>query len=188
MTNSNETPELIEFKDLRLACRQFAMLYFHFCQSLFYTLGDDEAFSLVQKTIFNLSVDRTDRARKRAEEQGLETTLENFPKVNDLPRIAWSMWEPKMGGVRCPYAEVWLEYYAEHPWFKRYASLYCDVIDTTNIENFTRSVSHRITKNLLWGDSSCEREYFESDTVKKGNFTYGKKGFTSQKNETELNR
>jgi hypothetical protein len=93
--------------------------------------------------------------------------------VNDLPFIAWSAWDPSMGGVRCPYAEAWLGYFEEYPWFKRFASLYCDVIDTTNIENFSRTTSHRITKNLLWGDASCEREYFESEDVKSGKFTYG---------------
>jgi hypothetical protein len=120
-------------------------------------------------------VDRTNRARERAAAQGLEPTLENFPRVNDLPQKGWALWKPEMGGLRCPYAEVWLEYYNDNPWFKRFASLYCDVIDTTNIENFTHTTSHRITKNLLWGDSSCEREYFESDSVKDGNYTYAKK-------------
>ena len=166
--------EIIELKDLRLACRQFAKLYFHFCNSLKDALGDEEAFPIVQKTIFNLSLDRTNNARKKALEQGLETTLENFPKVNDLPQEAWSLWKEEMGGVRCPYAEVWFEYFPENQWFKRYAFLYCDAIDTTNIENFTQSLSHKITKNLLWGDSCCEHEYFESEDVKKGIFTYGK--------------
>jgi hypothetical protein len=55
------------------------------------------------------------------------------------------------------------------------ASLYCDVIDTTNIENFSRTTSHRLTQNLLWGDRSCEREYFESDAVQQGTYTYGKR-------------
>jgi hypothetical protein len=80
-----------------------------------------------------------------------------------------------MGGVRCPYAEVWLEYFKENHWFKRFASLYCDVIDTTNIENFTRTTSHKINKNLLWGDPSCEREYFESNAVKEGKLSYGRR-------------
>jgi hypothetical protein len=75
--------------------------------------------------------------------------------------------------MRCPYAETWTGYFRDYPWFRRFASLYCDVIDTTNIENFTRTTSHRITKNLLWGDASCEREYFESEKVKRGIFTYG---------------
>ena len=159
--------------ELRLACRQFAMLYFHFCKTLVESLGEEAALALVQKTIFNLSLERTGKARRKAAEQGLETTLGNFMKVNDLPFTAWKDWEPFMGGVRCPYAQQWIGYFQEYPWFKRFSSLYCDVIDTTNIENFSRTTSHRITKNLLWGDASCEREYFESEKVKEGIFTYG---------------
>jgi hypothetical protein len=161
--------------DVRLACRQFAMLYFRFCKTFVEALGEEAALPLVQKTVFELSLDRTDRTRAKALSLGLTPSLENFPVVNDLPSIAWDAWKPEDGGVRCPYAEAWLGYFKDYPWFKRFASLYCDVIDTTNIENFSRTTSHRITGNLLWGDASCEREYFESDTVKKGFFTYGKR-------------
>jgi hypothetical protein len=149
------------------------MLYFQLCRTLVETLGEEAALPLIQKTIFNLSLDRTDRSRAKALAQGLAATKENFPKVNDLPFTAWKEWTPALGGVRCPYAETWLDYYEAYPWFKKFASLYCDVIDTTNIENFSRTTSHRITHNLLWGDPACEREYFESDKVKAGVFTYG---------------
>jgi hypothetical protein len=158
--------------EVRLAFRLFAMLYFHFCKVLVDALGEEGALPLVQKAVFELSLDRTDGARERALSQGLALTLENFSKVNDLPS-AWKNWDPKGGEVLCPYAQQWLSYYEEYPWFKKFASLYCDVIDTTNIENFTRTTSHRITKNLLWGDPACTREYFESDKIKEGIFTYG---------------
>ena len=72
--------DTIDLKDLRLASRQFAMLYFHFCKSVKNALGEDAAFPVVQETIFNLSLDRTDRTRKRAIEQGLEPTVGNFPQ------------------------------------------------------------------------------------------------------------
>ena len=172
--SNEETKGTIKFNDLRLACKQFAMLYFHFCKVLTNALGEEKAFVMIQETIFRLSLDRTDRARGRAVTRGIETIVENFSRVNDLPSIAWTGWKPEMGGVCCPYAEVWLEYFIEDPWFKRFASLYCDVIDTTNIENFTKTISQRITKNLLWGDPYCDREYFESDKVKQGKFSYGK--------------
>jgi hypothetical protein len=161
-------------RELRLACRQFAMLYFHFCKALVETLGEEAALPLVQKAVFTLSLDRTGRTRAKALAQGLEPTWENFSKVNDLPSAAWEGWDPGMGGCRCPYAETWLGYFDTAPWFKPFASLYCDVIDTTNIENFSRTTSHRLTRSLLWGDPVCEREYFESEAVKRGVFTYGK--------------
>ncbi|WP_010260231.1 hypothetical protein [Treponema primitia] len=161
--------------DVRAACRQFAMLYFQFCRTLVETVGEEAALKAVQKTIFRLGLDRTDGARSRADTQGLEKNLENFSTVNDLPSIAWSAWNPSMGGVKCPYAETWLGYFAEFPWFKRFSSFYCDVIDTTNIENFSRTTSCRITKNLLLGALDCEWEYFESEKVKAGVFTYGER-------------
>ncbi|MDR2020648.1 MAG: L-2-amino-thiazoline-4-carboxylic acid hydrolase [Treponema sp.] len=161
--------------EVRLACRQFAMLYFYFCKMLVETVGEEQAFPLVQKAVFELSLDRSDGARRRAGALGLAATLENFAQVNDLPFAAWKEWDPAGGEVRCPYAQQWIGYFNDYPWFKKLASLYCDVIDTTNIENFSRTTSHRITKNILWGDSDCEREYFECDGVKKGNFTYGKR-------------
>jgi hypothetical protein len=157
----------------RKACYQFAMQYFHFCKSLVDILGEEKALPVVQQTVFELSLDRTDKMRARAVEQGLEPTLANFRKVSDLARSAWDGWTPSLGGVKCPYAEVWMKYFDEYTWFKRFSAHFCDVIDTTNIENFTRTTSHRITKNLLWGDEDCEREYFESDKVKQGEYTYG---------------
>jgi len=175
MNEDKRINDTIELKDLRLTCKQFAMLYFNLCKTLKDDLGEEKAFLLAQKIVFGLSLDRTDRARERAAALGLETNLENFSVVNDLPAIGWSAWKPEMGGVRCPYAEIWLEYFSDNLWFKRFASLYCDVIDTTNIENFTRTTSHKITKNLLWGDSCCDHEYFESAAVKEGNLSYGKR-------------
>ena len=50
-----------------------------------------------------------------------------------------------------------------------------DVIDTTTIENFSRCLSHRITQNVILEGTCCKREYFESDKVKRGEYTYGKK-------------
>jgi hypothetical protein len=161
--------------EVRRACRQFAMLYFHFCKILVETMGEERALPLVQKALFELSLERSGGARERARDQGLAATLENFALVNDLPSVAWEEWEPSGGEVRCPYAQQWLGYYREYPWFKKFASLYCDVIDTTNIENFSRTTSHRLMKNLLWGDPDCEREYFESEQVKEGNLSYGKR-------------
>ena len=159
-------------KEVRKACYQFAMQYFHFCKTLVDALGEEKAFPIVRKAIFELSIDRSNKMRAHAEALGLEPVLANFRQVTDLARSGWDGWDPSLGGVFCPYAEVWLTYFDAHPWFKRFAPLFCDVIDTTNIENFTRTTSHRITKNLLWGDSECKREYFESEQVKQGKFTY----------------
>ena len=159
--------------EVRRAARHFAMLYFNFCKILVAAHGEEKALTLAQKAIFELSLDRTDRIRDKAIKAGAETNLEQFSNFNDLPLIGWNAWDESMGGMRCPYAEQWTSYYEEHPWFKTFASLYCDVIDTTNIENFTGNLSLKITQKQLLGDPTCDFEYFESDQAKQGFYTYG---------------
>lgn len=159
-------------KEVRKACRQFAMLYFHFSKVLVEEFGIDKAKQLIQKSIFELAIDRSDKLREKALNEGLDLTMDSFMEITDLPMMAWVK---EYGQNHCPYGETWLEYYDKFPWFKEIAPFYCDVIDTTNAENFTKKLSHKITKNVLNGDASCEREYFESEEVAKGVFTYGKK-------------
>lgn len=159
--------------EVRKAARQFAMLYFHFCKTLFDELGEEEAVTMVQRSIFHLAVDRSEGLRTIALERGLDPTVELFKEINDLPYIGWNGWKPSMGGVKCPYAEVWIEYIGKHEWFQRFASLYCNVVDTTTMEHFTQNTSHKITKNLLWGDECCSCEYFPSEDIRNNRYTYG---------------
>ena len=159
---------------IRSAARQFAMLCFHFCKTLVDCFGAAEAEDLVRKTVFELAVDRTDKMRIAAEQQGVSTiTLEGFNTVTDLPYHGWIA---EWGAAHCPYAETWRPYCKEYPWFQKFALLYCDVIDTTTIENFTKHLSHRITQNVVASGESCERIYFESEKVKNGGFTYREEG------------
>jgi hypothetical protein len=170
-----DAPETIPYTEAvtqaRLACRQFAMLYFHFVKVLYERLGDEEAKELTRQAIFELALDRSGLLREKAQEAGLPVRDElDFQAVSDLSRIAW---QPAMGNLHCPYGEQWMTYYQDYPWFKEFAPFYCDVIDTTNIENFSKRLSHKLTENVLTGGESCRRVYFESDDVKNGKFTYG---------------
>ena len=157
--------------EVRMATRQFAMLYFHFVKTLVEEFGEDRARSLVQKAVFELACDRTDQLRAKAERLGI--AHDNMDNFNDYADLALSGWDPELGADHCPYAQVWRTYYDEYPWFRRFAPLYCDVIDTTVAENLTRRVSHRITENVLNGAQTCNRVYFESPNVAQGWFTYG---------------
>lgn len=155
---------------IRLAARQFAMLYFHFVKVLYETYGAEVAKELVRQTVFEQAVERSDILRKKAIAEGKKTdTVSDFMSVIDLPFCGWI---PQWGEDHCPYAEIWRGYIKEYPWFCEFATFYCDVIDTTTIESFTRHISHRITQNVIIEGQSCEREYFESEAVKNGGFTY----------------
>lgn len=158
---------------IRLAARQFAMLYFHFVKVLYEQYGAETAKDLVRQTVFEQAVDRSDILREKALAAGKGTdTVEDFRSVIDLPFCGWI---PEWGKDHCPYAEIWRGYIEKYPWFSEFATFYCDVIDTTTIENFTKHLSHRITQNVIIEGESCKREYFESDEVKGGKLTYDKK-------------
>ena len=148
------------------------MLYFHFAKVLVEELGEEKAKPLIQKAIFELAIDRSDQLREIAQKQGLPLIMETFMQISDLPMIGWVK---ELGCSHCPYAETWFRYFDQYPWFKRISPLYCDVIDTTNAENFTQNLSHKITENVLTGGNSCEREYFQSEQVSKGVYSYGEK-------------
>ena len=159
--------------EVRKACRQYAMLYFHFAKTLYEAFGEEKAMELIQKAVFELAIDRSGQVRSKAAEKGVvDFNLEAWRKNWDLP---FSGWVRSYGRNCCPYAEIWVKYYEKYPWFKKLAPFYCDIIDTTLIENFSGTLTHRITKNLLKGDEVCEREYFQSADVKNGKFTYGTK-------------
>lgn len=159
---------------IRLAARQFAMLYFHFVKTLVDEYGKEKAHELVQKTIFEQAVDRSDKLREKRLAKGAGTdTVEDFMEDIDLPFCGWI---PEWGKDHCPYAEIWREYIRDNEWFKEFALFYCDVIDTTTIENFTKKLSHRITQNVITEGTSCKREYFASEAVERGEYTYGRKG------------
>ena len=165
--------ELIAYEEavseVRKEFHQFAMLYFHFCKTLVDEFGLEKAGNLIRKTLFDLSIERAEKLRSKAEELGLDYTPESFKIVSDIPVIGWVK---ELGKNHCPYAECWFRYFGQYPWFKALSQLYCNVIDTTNIEKFTHTVSHRLTKNVLEGDDTCERVYFDSENVKKGKYAY----------------
>lgn len=159
--------------EVRKEARQFAMLFFHFSKVIVDIHGMENGKEIIRQAVFSLAIDRSNQLRQKALEQGLKAdSLEDFSKVTDLP---FTGWVKQWGEDHCPYAETWRPYFKEYPWFKEIAPFYCDVIDTTNIENFSKHLSHRITQNVLIKGTSCEREYFESDAVKQGQFTYGSK-------------
>lgn len=160
-----------EVDQIRKAARQFALLYFHFSKVLYDQFGLEKAKDIIRQVVFEQAVDRAEQLRQQAKALGNGTdTVEDFHKNIDLP---FDGWIAEWGENHCPYGEIWREYSKQYPWFKELAPFYCDVIDTTTIEHFTGHLSHRITQNVILEGTECRREYFESDKVKKGEYTYG---------------
>ncbi|HAX51266.1 MAG TPA: hypothetical protein DCX82_04905, partial [Lachnospiraceae bacterium] len=86
--------------EIRKAARQFAMLYFHFCDVLQKTYGLEKTKEIVRQTVFELAVDRSDQLREKAHKQGKATeTKKDFMEVVDLPLCGWI---PQWGADHCP--------------------------------------------------------------------------------------
>lgn len=168
--------ETIEKKEaveaVREASRHFADLYFYFVKVLVEELGEEKAKLLVEKVLFDRSVERADRMKSKAEKLKKERIPENIFCLTDVPFLGWVK---ELGVNHCPYGAAWLTRYEEHPWFKEFAAFYCDVTDTSVAELFTEGYSHKLTKNVVLGDESCDRIYYKDDKVAAGEYTYGKK-------------
>lgn len=156
--------------EVRNMAFQFADLYFAFADCLRLEFGEEKALELAQQVIFRRAAERALDMVRRAQEQGVARVPENILKMTDVPFLGW---DDAFGRDQCPYGAAWNRRIAENPWFRRFACLYCDVTDTTIAEIFTGNCSHRLYKNVLLGNETCEREYFPSETVKLGKYTYG---------------
>ncbi len=93
--------------------------------------------------------------RERAHENGDELIADNIISTTDVPFLGWV---PEFEELHCPYGASWLLRFEENPWFKKFASLYCDVTDTTVAEVFTGDTSHKITKTF-YGEIKVVKEY-----------------------------
>ena len=155
---------------IRSMATQFADLYFCFVQEIRVALGDEAAREMVRRVLFQRARERAAAMVARAQAQGIERTPENMPRVSD---IAYMGWAPALGREHCPFGVAWNARIAQYPWFREYARMYCDVMDTTVAEAFTGNCSHKLLKNVVLGDESCERVYYPDEAVKDGHFTYG---------------
>ena len=169
--NGNETVDRAEaVAQIRSMAVQFADLYFCFVDEMRASLGEEAAREAVQRVLFRRARERADQMVRRAEEQGFARTPENMPAVSD---IAYMGWVAELGREHCPFGVAWNARMEAHPWFREYARMYCDVMDTTVAEAFTGDCSHRLLKNVVLGDETCERVYYHDEAVKNGRFTYG---------------
>ena len=156
-------------EQVRNMAYQFADMYFAFVCELRETFGDEEAKKIACKVLFKRAKERAEEMILRAQEQGLERIPEN---INAVSGVSYLGWVASLGCDHCPYGTAWKKRIRDNPWFTAYAQMYCDVTDTTIAEVFTGAYSHKLYRNVVLGDQSCERTYFLSDAVKHGERTY----------------
>ena len=144
--------------EVRKACDQFSDLYFHVAKTLYLRFGEEETKAILEEAVASRAEERGKKLRETAEKLNLESTIENWYTITDIPFLGW---DPSYGRFVCPFSESWVKRFDDYPWFKDIASLYCDVNDTTVHEYYTgHRETQKITKNVLWGDDSCDRVFF----------------------------
>lgn len=155
--SEKSVPLRTAISDIRQACFHFADLYYHFSRVLVEELGPERGKLLIEKAVRHRAIERGEKLRERAIAMGVPLNMEGWSRVTDIP---FTGWDKSFGRLTCPYAAAWLPRLDKEPWFQEIAQLYCDVNDTQVTESFTGDTSQRITKNVLCGDETCEREYF----------------------------
>ena len=170
MKNEEQISREFAVSEVRNMAFQFSDLYFTFVSELRERLGDEEAEKITTRVIFRRAAERAFDMIRRAEAGGIARVPENIIKMTDVPFLGW---DASFGRDTCPYGAAWNRRIAENPWFQRYACLYCDVTDTTIAEIFTGCYSHKLYHNVVLGDETCERDYYLSEDVKNGKYTYG---------------
>ena len=155
--------------EVRNMAFQFADMYYAFVKVLRDRYGDEEALDIARRVLFMRAKERAEKMIVKAGEEGVERTPEN---IHDMSDVSYLGWDPSFGVDTCPYGAAWNRRIKDDPEFRKFACLYCDVTDTTIAEVFTGDCSHRLYKNVVLGDDSCERTYFPSEEVKNGVITY----------------
>ncbi len=155
--------------EVRNMAFQFADMYYAFVKVLRDRYGEEEALDIARRVLFMRAKERAEKMIVKAGEEGVERTPEN---IHDMSDVSYLGWDPSFGVDTCPYGAAWNRRIKDDPEFRKFACLYCDVTDTTIAEVFTGDCSHRLYKNVVLGDDSCERTYFPSEEVKNGVITY----------------
>ena len=155
--------------EVRNMAFQFADMYYAFVKVLRDRYGEEEALDIARRVLFMRAKERAEKMIVKAGAEGVERTPDN---IHDMSDVSYLGWDPSFGIDTCPYGAAWNRRIKDDPGFRKFACLYCDVTDTTIAEVFTGDCSHRLYKNVVLGDDSCERTYFPSEEVKNGVITY----------------
>ena len=155
--------------EVRNMAYQFADLYFAFVKVLKDRFDEETAMGIAQEVLYMRASERAEKMIRKAEEERAERIPANINRLSDVSYLGW---DSSYGREMCPYGAQWNRRIETDPWFRRFAALYCDVTDTTIAEVFTGHCSHRLLKNVVLGDETCERTYFPSEEVKGGRNTY----------------
>lgn len=136
--------------------RRVGLLHLCFARRLVQELGEARGRELIEKSIWDYGTEIGKATRKRVEEMGLPTTVENMGKGSDLSPLGFVHrrvevdGEPRIQSLGCVLADVWKEYGKEE-----LGSLYC-LVDPAKMQAYDPELTLIHTKRIPLGDECCE--------------------------------
>ena len=143
--------------DVEGMARRMALMYHFFTRTLKEELGRDDTERLLKRAIWRYGEYIGRQTKERAEEMGMEPSLENFAAASDLPTKGWDSEtktdtpeESRVVVQYCPFAEVWKD--MGDP---ELSKLYC-LVDPAKYKAYDARLHCEHVHNQLEGDDYCE--------------------------------
>lgn len=144
-------------EDVWLVARRMALLFYHMCQGIISTLGEEHGYRLIKECVWQYGQDCGRLARRVVERSGKPLNIESLASARDLPTRGWRRQTAKLpcGGVKtkvtfCPLASTWKQLGAE-----QLGRMYC-FVDQAKAQSYNPELECVHESNCLDGDDFCE--------------------------------
>lgn len=125
-----------------------AELYYFMAREMIEKLGEENGKEAVRQAVKKFGEARVKSMKDEASERGLETNLETYLKVRDMPGISWEKDPQNPSDVTyCPMHDMWAQLNAED-----LGAIYCE-IDDVLYKGFNTEFERPLTKTK--GDDCC---------------------------------
>lgn len=155
----NETP-MVPLAEARQAVswinRRLGLLHMCYARMLVAELGEEKGRELIKKAIWDFGAKVGQEQIKRVEALGLEPTLENMSKGNDLSPIGFDIrqadvdGEPRFRAYNCQIGQAWLDYGEED-----LGGLYC-LVDPSKTQAYAPGWELLHIRKITDGSPYCE--------------------------------
>ncbi len=134
----------------------FALLYYHFGNSILDELGERKGSRLIERAVRSFALDRGRRMRRGLVAKGKKPNWKNLGQANDLPE--YTFWNDKQGRTHCPFADIWEEKGRRG---QRLGLLYCNTNDPWKLKGYNPNARiWRWVKNRNLGDKVCDGQEY----------------------------
>ena len=155
-TETKMVPEEEARKAIQDMSRRVALLHMCYARALVDALGEERGKELIKKAIWDYGTIVGKRSRERVRELGLEPTLANMGRGNDLSPLGFDHRRVVVDGEArsqshgCVLAEIWDEYGENE-----LGGLYC-LVDPSKMQAYDAHYTMIHCKKMPDGDEYCE--------------------------------